>query len=159
MYCNYFELYDLLWAYKYILVHTCSTPDLSKSYRTTVIISVFGICKFLKKNCVNTKEKMLFHIFHAMIFENTNKDRVLMYRKQYHLIIEQTLSRKSSENGLQYNPLANNICIIRFWIIHRVKRPRGISQHEFSITNRSCKNIMKNICQNAIRKMEAVSKW
>lgn len=131
------------------LIYQNHTPQLS------LLVSVWGLQVF--KEIQRRKCYFVFSMLWYLRIQ-TN-DRGLMYRKQYHLIIEQMLSRKSSENALQYNPLANNICIIWFWIIHRVKRPRGISQHEFSITNRSCKNIMKNICQNAIWKMEAVSKW
>lgn len=63
---------------------------------------------------------------------------------------KQTLRIKLLENGLHYYPLASNVFIIGLWIIHRVKEPRGTSQHEFSITNCSCKDIMKNIYQNDI---------
>jgi len=40
-----------------------------------------------------------------------------------------------------------------------VKKPRRISQHKFSITNCSCKEIMKNICQHDIWKTELELKW
>lgn len=82
----------------------------------------------------------------------------ILYRKQHHLNQKKVFGTKLLENGLHYYPLANNVFVIWLWIIHRVKKPRGTSQHEFSITNCSCKDIMKNICQNDISKTESEPK-
>lgn len=104
------------------------------------------------------KEKTVLNIFYAGVFGNKSKWHKNIVQETTSPQSKKSVRYKILENGLHYYPLANNVFIIWLWIIHRVKKPRGTSQHEFSITNCSCKDIMKNICQNDISKTESEPK-